>query len=275
MGTSSIFKGPTKNKPLIPPDYNDGQEIPDGNEKKTEEPEGQVYEPNNIPTVTWSTVKSDFSKYIKAKSNNNGRGISLKTVARQYVRASGGARAIISQAKSGISSGKALISLFNSLSSVGLKQTLNDLHIQLNGKSLNKLMSKLVNAVSPDSATKEDIVAKKATQDALAHVYDYIERNELDVACMDKMPQDLVDESMCSYLESYIWGLMLKDLASRIEKYESSPTKAEEIEKELKGYTKGIVEVEFNKDKTIFQKSPVESVAILMEKCFKAIEGIV
>ena len=271
MGTSSIFHGPTKSNPLLPSDYNEGQE-----EFQTilnQEPNNQD-ELNKVPVVTWATVKSDFSKYIKSKSNNRG-GISLNSVARQYVRASGGTKTILARAKSGVGSGNALLGLFNSLVSVCLKQTLNDLQVQFKGKSVNELMSKLINVVSPNSVTKEDIVARIATQDALAQIYAYIERNEMDVNCLEKMPVDLVDMSMCTYLESYIWGLMLKDLKSRIEIYERSPDKAEEIEKELRNYIKGKVEVEFNKDKTIFHKNPTESVAVLMEKCLKAIEGIV
>lgn len=277
MGTSSIFRGPTKSNPLLPPDYNEGQEeqqaalnkVEDINEKPDKHDELQ-----KVPVVTWATVKSDFSKYIKSKSNNSG-GITLNTVARQYVRASGGTKTILTRAKSGISSGNALIGLFNSLVSVGLKQTLNDLQVQFNGKSVNELMAKLINVVSPNSVTKEDIVARIATQDAFAQIYEYIERNEMDADCLDKMPADLVNISMCTYLEAYIWGLMLKDLKSRIEIYERSPDKAEEIEKDLRNYIKGKVEVEFNKDKTIFQKRPTESVTVLMTKCLQAIEGIV
>ncbi len=277
MGTSSSFNGPTKNNPLLPPDYFDGEEnqaVPNGSELENGDMDNPVKVPNNDPSVTWSAVKSAFSKYINTRSNGGGRG-SINAVARQYVRASGGTRAIISRAKAGVSSGKALLNLFNSFISVGLKQTLNGLHIQFQGKSVNELMSRLLNAISPDSDTKEDIVAKKATQDALAHVYEYIERNGMDVNCLDKMPRNLVDEAMCAYLESYIWGLMLRDLASRIEIYENSPDKAKRIEEDLREYTKGIVEVEFNKDKEIFQKSPTESVVVLMKKCLQAIEGIV
>lgn len=277
MGTSSIFHGPTKSNPLLPADYNDGQEeqqaalnkVEEINEKPDKHDELQ-----KVSVVTWATVKSDFSKYIKSKSNNSG-GITLNTVARQYVRASGGTKTILTRAKSGISSGNALIGLFNSLVSVGLKQTLNDLQVQYNGKGVNELMSKLINVVSPNSVTKEDIVARIATQDAFAQIYEYIERNEMDADCLDKMPADLVNISMCTYLEAYIWGLMLKDLKSRIEIYERSPDKAEEIEKDLRNYIKGKVEVEFNKDKTIFQKRPMESVTVLMTKCLQAIEGIV
>lgn len=210
MGTSSIFHGPTKSNPLLPPDYNEGQEeqqaalnkVEEINEKPDKHDELQ-----KVPVVTWATVKSDFSKYIKSKSNNSG-GITLNTVARQYVRASGGTKTILTRAKSGISSGNALIGLFNSLVSVGLKQTLNDLQVQFNGKSVNELMSKLINVVSPNSVTKEDIVARIATQDAFAQIYEYIERNEMDADCLDKMPADLVNISMCTYLEAYIWGLM-------------------------------------------------------------------
>lgn len=271
MGTSSIYHGPTKSNPLLPADYDDGQDNTGGDGSQNNQENGQIGE----QTVTWGTVKSDFSKYINSKSRTGGRGGgSLKNVARQYVRASGGTRALMSGAISGTRSGRALHGFYGSVVSNGIRQTLESLHIQFQGKSVNEIISLLVNAISPDAVTKEDVVARKATQDALAHIYEYIERNSMDIQCLDNMPQDLVDTSMCAYIESYIWGMMMKNLASRLEIYEKIPDKAYEIEQELKGYIKGTVQVEFQKDREIFKKSPAEAVDGLMKKCIAVVEGI-
>lgn len=272
MGTSSIYNGPIKSNPLLPSDYNDKDDGGNNDTTPDNSPNGQM----EVPPVAWSTVKSDFSKYINSKSENSERGGgSIKHVARQHVRASGGTRRVMSQAVSGTSSGRALHGFFGGINARGISQTLATMHIDFQGKSVNEIMSLLVNAISSKSTTKEDIVARQATQDALAHIYDYIERNEMNFSCLDNMPQDLVDTSLCAYIEYYIWGMMLKDLASRLEKYESIPGKAYEIEQELKGYIQGIVEVEFEKDKAIFSNSTVDAVSSLMEKCYGVVEGIV
>lgn len=263
MGTSSIYHGPTKNNPLLPYDYEDGQANQENNI-------------NNEPIVTWKTVKMDFSKYINGKSGNSSRnGGSIKNVASQYVKASGGTKALMSKSTSGTVSGRALYGFYENVRSKGIYQTLATLHIQFQGKSVNEIISLLVNAISPNVITKEDIVARKATQEASAYIYDYIDRNNMDIQCLNSMPQDLVDTSMCAFLVSYIWGTMMKDLASRLEIYEKNPEKAFEVEQDLKGYVKGIVEVEFQKDNGIFKKSPEEAVDGLLIKCFKTMEGII
>lgn len=263
MGTSSIYQGPTKNNPLLPSDYEDEKTNPENN-TSTE------------PIVTWKTVKMDFTKYINGKSRSSSRsGGSIKNVAKQYVKASGGTKALMSKSMSGTVSGRALYDFYESIRSNGIYQTLETLHIQFKGKSVNEIISLLVNAISPNFITKEDIVARKATQEATAYIYDYIDRNNMDIQCLDNMPQDLVDTSMCAFLVSYIWGTMMKDIASRLEIYENSPDKAWEIEQDLKGYVKGIVEVEFEKDNGIFKKSPEEAVDGLLNKCYKTMEGII
>ena len=272
MGTSSIYNGPIKGNRLLPSDYSDEDGDINGGTMPNDPADGQM----DVPSVAWSTVKSDFSKYIKSKSGNSEReGGSIRHIAQQYVRASGGTRAVMSQAVSGTSSGRALHGFFDGINAGGIRQTLKTLNIVFQGKSVNEVMSLLVNVISPKSTTKEGIVAREATQDALAYLYDFIERNEMDISCLDSMPQELVETSLCAYIESYIWGMMLKDLASRLEKYENNPAKAYEIEQDLKGYIKGIVEVEFEKDKEIFSNRADDAVSVLMKKCYVVVEGIV
>ena len=263
MGTSSIYNGPKNNNSLLPSDYTDEQ----GNQ------ENDIINGQN---VAWQTVKANFSKYINSKSGKSSRNSSsIEHITRQYVKASGGTKTLILKSPSGLFSGKNLYSFYDSVRSNGIKKTLEMLHIQFKGKSVNEIISLLVNAISPNAITKEDIVARKAVQEASAHIYEYIVRNDMDISCLDNMSQELVDISMCAYFTSYIWGTMMKDISSRLEIFETNPDEAFKIEQELKGYIKGIVEVELEKDNSIFQKSPDEAVDGLLEKCFEVMEGII
>lgn len=96
MGTSSIFNGRNDRNPLLPEDYNPNQDE-----------ENDVTEP-----VKWKTVKSDMSKYVKSGGTYG----SAKHIAKQYVRAAGGARNLASQSYSGRKAGGNLGSFFMVLS---------------------------------------------------------------------------------------------------------------------------------------------------------------
>ena len=104
MGTSSIFNGRNDRNPLLPEDYNPNQDE-----------DTDVMEP-----VKWKTVKSDMSKFVKS----GGTYSSAKHIARQYVRAAGGARSLASQSYSGRKAGGNLGSFFNGIVTSGVKENL-------------------------------------------------------------------------------------------------------------------------------------------------------
>ena len=271
MGTSSIYGGPKKSNTLLPADFTNGT-TDDASEIGTDGTPGQVVVTSVVP---WSTVKSDLSKIINSSNSGSGdHGSSLRHVARQYVRASGGTNALMSRADSGKRSGRALQGFFGSVSSNGIRKTLEDLHIEIVGKGAREIVSLLANELAPVAVTKEDIVAREATNDALAFVYGYIERNGMDIDCLDHMPQDLADKSMLSFVQSYVWGTMQKDLQSRYEMYGDDTESAQRLKDEFKGIVRSTVDVEFSKDKSIFKTQTNSAIPNLIQKCFAALEGI-
>lgn len=272
MGTSSIYGGPKKSNTLLPSDFINGT-TDDANNTGADQTTGDIIA---TPAVSWSTVKADLSKIIN--SVNSGRSgshsNSLRHVARQYIRASGGTNVIMSKAVSGKRAGKALQGFFGSVSSNGIRKTLEDLHIEFEGKGANEIISLLVNELAPAAVTKEDIVTRTATEESLEFVYDYIERNDLDIDCLDNMPQDLSDKSMCAFVQSYVWGSMQKDLQSRYEMYGDDTVSAQWLKDEFKDIVRSTVDVEFSKEKSIFQTQASSAIPNLMRKCFAALEGI-
>lgn len=256
MGTSSIFWGKNDRNPLLPEDFdpkqNDEEEL---TEKK----------------VTWKTVKTDMSKYIKSGGSYS----SSKHVAKQYVKASGGSRRMTSQAHSGIKVGGNIGNFFNSIVTNGLEATFKELGIECVGKPVTEVFSRLVDELAPDSNTKEDIAAKEAAQAALSKVFDYVEENDMSLESINNMTLELMTEALKEYVGSYIWIFMMKDLGSRLEMYVADARDSYALERDFKDMIMGIVDVEFRNKGKIINKSVSSTIKFLYKRCLGVLEGIV
>ena len=237
MRTSSIFNGRNDRNPLLPEDYNPNQDE-----------DTDVTEP-----VKWKTVKSDMSKFVKS----GGTYSSAKHIARQYVKAAGGARSLASQSYSGRKVGGNLGNFFNGIVTNGVKVTFKNLGIEYEGKSVEAIFSRLVDVIAPNSSTKEDIVAKEATQ-----------------AALNNMSIELMHEALKEYVGAYIWITMMKDLGSRLEMYITNADDSYATECEFKDMIMGIVDVEFNKQGNIINKNISSTIRDMHECCLKVMEGI-
>ena len=118
MGTSSIFNGNNDRNPLLPSDYDD----------------------NSIQAsqVTWQTVKTDMTKYINGGGGNGG----AKHIVKQYVKASGGYRNVMSASSAGFRTAGNFGNMFQSIHSNGIQTTLHNLGIQLQGKPVTEVFSR-------------------------------------------------------------------------------------------------------------------------------------
>lgn len=255
MGTSSIFNGRNDRNPLLPEDYEPTQE-----EQK-----------NSSDSVKWQTVKSDMSKYIKSGGTYG----TTRHIAKQYVKAAGGSSRMASQSYSGRKAGGNIGSFFSGVVNNGVESTFESLGIQYVGKSVGEIFSRLVDVIAPNSNTKEDIVAKEATQMALSRVYDYVEANEMDVKCIDNMPQELMNGVLKEYVGSYIWITMMNDLGSRLEMYISNSEDAFAMECEFKDMIMGIVDVKFDKQGNVINQNITSTMNSLHERCLNVLEEIV
>lgn len=255
MGTSSIFNGRNDRNPLLPEDY------------ASEENESF----NTEEQVKWQTVKSDMSKYI----NSGGTYGSPRHIAKQYVKAAGGSGRMASQAYSGMKAGGNIGGFFSGIVNNGVEATFQNLGIEYIGKSVSEVFSRLVDIVAPDANTKEDIVAREATQAALSKIFDYVEANEMNIESMNNMPPELMNAAMEEYIGSYIWISMMKDLGSRLEMYITNSEDSYGVECEFKDMIMGIVDVEFKNKGDILYKDASSAVKDLYERCLKVLEEIV
>lgn len=256
MGTSSIYNGPRDN-PLLPDGFEDEYE------------EYMDMDDQDLKG-SWQETKKVISQYITGTINNRGR------VLRNYVKASGGAKVSANRAVSGRSSNIRLGQFLSGIVSEGIIKTLERLKIEYSGKSAEALMSEMVNVISPNSNTKEDIVAKNATIQALSQLYEYITENDMDINSLDYMNDEIFNEVMSSFVSNYIFEKMLNDLQSRFEKYAEDSRLALEKEKELEEYIKESVNVKLNKvtfNKLNYNDSTIDSIINnIYRECYEVLE---
>lgn len=259
MGTSTIYQGPVKNNPLLPDGYLNDQEVESGGSAQ--------------PNVEWKTVKTNLSRIINGTYSGD-RKRNYEHVVGQYVKAAGGSTRLVHSANSGVRSGRALGGFFNNISNYGIENLLHNLQIEFEDKSANEVISLVVDALAPPAVTKEDIVARSAMMDAMSFVYEYIEQNNMDLDCLNNMPSELSVKSMCAYIQSYIWGIMQRDLQSRFEKYGSDIVKANTIRNDFKEIVYSTVDVEFKKLNEQIDFSSKNVIPKIMGDCFIALEGL-
>lgn len=251
MGTSNIFRGNKDKNPLLPLDYVE-----------------QDHQESHL--VTWKTAKTVMSKYV-ASGGTQG---TAKHVIQQAIRANGGSHKMTRSAISGVRAASAIGSFFVGIREQGISTTLQQLGIQYEGRSVVEIFSKLINIVTPAAETKEDIVAREASQAALSNVYEYVSDNNMDLSCLDHMAIELMDKAMKSFFTEYIWGSIMKDLESRIEQYMNDVSSAFEREQELKDTIEAVVDVEYDKSESLLHGNINDAVITLTERCLGILEGI-
>ncbi|MGD6803841.1 Qat anti-phage system associated protein QatB [Rossellomorea aquimaris] len=235
MGTSSIYNGPKDKNPLLPEGFEDEYD-PDHQDNNDDDQE--LAEP--ILEFPWQAAKKSMSQFINDKSKNKGR------IARNYVRALGGANNAAKSAKAARSSTIQLGRFLSDVITEGIEKTLSKLEIEFRGKSVESLFSELVNVIAGDSNSKEDIAAKNASMEALSELYNFLEQNEMDIRKLESMDENFIDKVMEIFVNSYLIERLLKDLQSRFEKYAEDISTAITKENEVKEYITESVAVTLN-----------------------------
>ena len=269
MGTSSIFDGPVKS--LLPIDYDDNNSPEDTNApNETDDLDGYDLQKS---LYRWKDSKSAMTRYVKGTSTDKGKVMS------RYVGASGGSRLLARSSTSGKSAAINLGRVIQGFRESGVENTLHSLQIDYVGKSAKEILSELVNVISGDADSKEDIAARGASGEAISEMYNIVVDNNGDIESLRKIDESTFSKIIEVFISEYIFRRVMSDLQSRFEKYESNPKEAVKKELELKNYIKVKVELRIREMKP--EGKDYHSSGITKEmngiflKCFKAFEGYI
>lgn len=260
MGTSSIFGGPVRS--LLPSDYDDDNSQDDLNEE----------DPREIP-YRWKDAKDAMTRYVKGNSHNKGKAMS------RYVGASGGSRQLSNSSVSGKSAAINLGRVIQGFRENGVKNTLQSLQIDYVGKSAKEILSELVNTISGNADSKEDIAARGASGEAISELYSIVVENNGDIESLKNIDEGTFITVIEVFISEYIFRRVMGDLQSRFEKYENNPKEAVKKEQELKNYIKVKVELRMREMKPESKDYSSSSITTemdnLFQTCFRAFEDYV
>lgn len=276
MGTSNIFNGPKDSSSnLLPYDYQPDSDGKVDTSSPDEVPTSSLRPDVDVPSSDfhpWQSVKGEISRLSSSYNSlpYKSRQEKIRKVASHHIKASGGSAKIMQSALSGIATGGSLFGFFSNIATKGYTDTFSSLNISTQGKSAKEVFSQLVNAISKSSNTKEDIISREATTAALSELYDYLDRNDMDLDALNEMPLELVSLCEITYITEWIWGKIFSDLGSRVDNKASDDETAANIEQDFKEYIRSTVEIQFNKSGT--HSNPRDFVASLFAQCYKAME---
>lgn len=255
MGTSSSYGGPGSNKPLLPPwadepiqpfSPTDGQ-IPPGDGIQPQgqpEPVGAQSEPSDSqdtqpppiirPYQALSSARSSISRYA-----SSGGGGHLSSGVRSHTRSLGGAKGATQLARSGRSATQKLGGYLTNISSRGIADASEELGISdVLGKSAKVAISQIIDKLTPESATLEDVIARRALIYTLEELYYKYEIEEQGLEALNNIDEEAIEETIISSTINYVFERFLLDLADRIENKSISESEAISLEKEMKEYIK-------------------------------------
>lgn len=269
MGTSSIFDGPVS--PQLPNDDPESYDPLENQkpEESLEETDSNQEEPLRT-SFRWKDAKTVMTRYVKGSSTDCGK------VLGGYVKASGGSKELAKSSVSGKSTMISLGGIIQDFRNQGVENTLELLQIDCVGKGVKEVLSRLVNAISGSSDSKEDIVARGAVNEAISVLYTMVMENDGDIESLQRIDEDKFRVVLETYMSEYIFSRMLGDLQSRFEKYGDKPKEAVKKERELKDYIRAIVEIRLKKIKP--ESMDYHSISISKEienlfiNCFRAFE---
>lgn len=292
MGTSSMYGGPNRS-PLLPPDFNDGDDnsdnptspetpLPKPDEKPNEEKEPAQTPESDKPSnkeqddeprySSWRAAKNSMSKYASGNGGENGK----RKAVSNYVKGYGGSRNAAKSAKSAIRTTINIGDFFNSVSKKGIVQVLQDYNIQTEGRKPKEILNDIVNQLAPAPDSNENAIARKALINTMSVIYDKFEDEKKDISLLDTTDSNISSMLINKYFETFIYERLINEMGSRIEKKAESSAAAERIEKDLKEYIESKVSTTLKDKPLSLINSQTKNVYTLVEglyqQCYKVLE---
>lgn len=287
MGTSSLYKGP-KSSVLLPSDYDDGEDMPNGNDgdnadaadgnapeeqndgaKKNDEQkeeEANEYVPVPNATTLWRSAKRSYGQMSKSANPN------VRPTAKRYVKALGGYKNAARQTRSARRATSSIITLFGGDAN-SIKRRLNENGILTEGRSTQDIFNDIYAHLATDGATREDSIVNRALTDTFSDLY------QSDIFTADSL--DIFDNDILTYMVSHfvkheIYLKLIEELSYGTLGKDLPINKIKELEKSVKNYVGSIVESVvpqyINDNLNMAELGNV--VMELYSDCYKVMEGM-
>lgn len=262
MGTQSSFGGPSDRQGLLPkwaflpPDSAPG-DVPIAPPTPSDLPVALPPTDKPAPTqikrivspatdaASWRSAKTRLGAAAKSRGRGNG----FRAAGRAYVRALGGIGRAATSARSGRGSTASLGGFLATVASQGLDTALKSLKLSsLVGKDADTVFAGLMNAISPEGSSREEIAARDAVAESLCFLYEKLVTDQADTAsAFAELGAELVAEALLVSVSAYVYERWLIDLGRKIEERAITAAEAVRLEEEMKQYVRESIKVDLAK----------------------------
>lgn len=271
MGTSKSFGGPRDKTPLLPQwalAQSAPGSAPAGPAAVPTAPVAPTApaqptaptqpSPANNGKANWQAAKRAIGQAVRPtrRTGGGGRGgggragvaARMRSAGRGYVRASGGSAAAARSARSGRAATGALGAFLSDVANRGLGTALRDLGLQaFAGRDADTVFAAIANAIAAPGASREEVAARQATNQALDKLSEELVSATGDVSRLEAMtPQDITAAIEAS-VSSYIYNRWLTDLGVKVEQRAVSAAQAVQFERQMKLHIEDTIRFDFTR----------------------------
>ncbi len=271
MGTSKPYDGPADRTPLLPswaqapeplptppPEPTQSSPPPEEEPTHTETPiDADTLTPSlapiaaPAPTPIAAPALSTFATPWKSARlamtgfSKHGGVARARSAGQRYVRARGGSRRAAQTAGSGQSATAALGGFLSNVASRGFSEAARTLGVSLLvGQSATSVLNAILNALTPAGATNEEAIARRATAEVLAELFERYGVQDGGTDRLDNMPAADVAAATERSVSAYIYQRWLLELGKRIDQGAYSDREAVRMEREVKAYVRDLVRID-------------------------------
>lgn len=247
MGTSKSYGGPRDKRLLLPdwalPPLEPPEEDQDSLDAEGEDPaNGSDPEPIETapppPRGSWTSAKTVLGRAIKGGGDRR----QLKNAAMRYLRARGGPGQAARAAASGRSATARLGGFLADVASRGLGAALEALNLAtVVGRDARTVFAAIANALAPDGATPEQVVAREAVDDVLSDLYERFVNDDVDLSRLDTLTEGDVSSAVIDSVTAYIYHRWIQELGVQLEKKAVTASEAVRLEREARLFVRDSV----------------------------------
>lgn len=180
-----------------------------------------------------------------AKGGGDGR--RLRVAARRYVNAKGGARSASLSSPAGRATTAAIGGFFSGVATGGVTEAVRNLGLQaIVGQRAEAVLSAVINAIAPAGTTNDAAIARRAASETLRELFEKYGVEQGGIEALDAMTAADVADAVELSVSSYVYQRWLFDLSLKIEEHAISETEAVRLERDVKGFVKGLVRLKLD-----------------------------
>jgi hypothetical protein len=109
------------------------------------------------------------------------------------------------------------------------------------GHDIDEVFAAISNALTPDGASKDDVAAREAVNDAMEELYDKFVDEGRDFSALEAMTPEDIAAAIESCIQAYVFNRWLGDLGMRIEERAITASEAVQLEREMRDFVRETV----------------------------------